>query len=311
MTLSYSQAAMHALFVRERLHVTNAECWKRYPTVQELMKKTKEYEAEIKKLSDMCDLGTAAVGVDGICCAFDKEFPVLNYCSSEGDRPFVLLYKGDISLLEDLNKNIAVIGTLDPDSDTVERERSIVFELVNHEMNIVSGLANGCDSVAHQACMEAGGKTIAILPSQIDKLYPAKNRDLAKKIVDTGGLLLTEYAQGALSRTEALNRFPLRDRLQALFSKAVIMVASYRKGEGDSGSRHAMESAKKYQIRRYVMFDDRKDLEKPIFGLNCDMLKNEHDVKTICHSTIGKLALWEDPKLAGDMKTEQIRIDVD
>lgn len=261
MSFSYSNAALMAFFVKERLHTTNAQCWKRFPTLGELTHETLQYESDLAALTDECHMGSAAAGADGMICAFDPDFPAINPFSPEGDRPFLLFYRGNISLLQDLNKNIAVIGSTDPDDSTVVRERSIIRCLVEKGLTIVSGLAKGCDTEAHQACIEAGGKTIAILPTQLEKIYPAKNRPLAEEIVKNGGLLLTEYSGEAASRYDAVKRFTDRDRLQALFSKAVIMIASHRKGEGDSGSRHAMESAKKYRIGRYVMFNQGQDNE--------------------------------------------------
>lgn len=310
MGFSYSAGALQAFLVRERLHMSNVQCWKNYSTSYELAQKTQKYTPELEQLLKACNSGVPVSGADGMLYAFDEDFPVVNPHVPENERPFLLYYRGDISLLRDLNKNVAVIGTLEPDEITVERERHIVKCLVEKGMHIVSGLALGCDTVAHLACMEAGGKTIAILPSQLDKVSPAKNRELGEKIVKNGGLLLTEYAQGAASRGEAIKRYPERDRMQAMFSKAVIMIASYRRGEGDSGSRYAMESAKKYHIGRYVMFDRGADSENPMFGLNQELLGKEPDVKVLCHSTVEALAREQDPKLVQKMVTEQIRIDV-
>ena len=310
MVFSYSAEALKAFFVRERQRMTNAQCWKNYPTSYELTRKTKKYGPELERLSEEWRSGVTVTGADGILYAFDEDFPVVNPCTPESERPFLMYYRGDISLLRDLNKNVAVIGTLEPDELTMARERRIVDCLVEKGMHIVSGLALGCDTVAHQACMEAGGKTIAILPTQLDKLSPAKNRALGDEIVRNGGLLLTEYGQGAISRSEALKRYSERDRLQAMFSKAVIMIASYRKGEGDSGSRYAMNAARKYHIGQYVMFDWEKDCENPMFGLNREMVECSADVKALRPSEIEELAQMRDPKLEQKLVTEQMRIDV-
>src|SRR5690606_16641449 len=101
-------------------------------------------------------------------------------------------YKGNLSLLSDLNKNIAVVGLIDPDEEIINREIDIVNRLIDNKQIIVSGLAMGCDTIAHKTCLEANGKTIAILPSTIDKVYPSENRDLAEEIVERGGLLISE-----------------------------------------------------------------------------------------------------------------------
>jgi hypothetical protein len=119
--------------------------------------------------------------------------------------------------------------------------------------------------------LEEKGKTIAILPTQINKIYPKENRSLAQQIINEGGLLISEYFSEPLSRNDSINRFIERDRLQAMFAKAIILIASYRKGEGDSGSRHAMKAAKTYGIDRYMMYNTRTDENNKKFGLCKDL----------------------------------------
>ena len=176
-------------------------------------------------------------------------------------------------MLKNLNKNVAVIGLIDPDEEIINRERVIVNELVMRNQVIVSGLAVGCDTVAHETCLENNGKTIAILPSRVNNIYPSCNRETAERIVENGGLLVSEYYKEPSSKIDSIKRFQERDRLQAMFSKAVILIASYIKGEGDSGSRHAMNAAKTYKINRYVMLNEANDNLNKKFGLNLELQK--------------------------------------
>lgn len=229
---------------------------------------------------------------DIIICAYDDEFPVFNSFVRDTEKPFLLYCKGDISLLKNIDNNIAVIGVLNPEDSIVEREVRVVKSLVDNNQIIVSGLAKGCDTVAHKTCVENGGKTIAILPTPINRISPAENMDLADKIVETGGLLVSEYIKQPLNRYDGIKRYIERDRLQAMFSKAVILIASYREGEGDSGSKYAMNSALKYRKKRYVMFN--KDENNSQFGLNYDLLKNNRDVKIITQNEILKLIEFND-----------------
>ena len=179
-------------------------------------------------------------------------------------------------------------------------------------MIIVSGLAAGCDSIAHKSCLEMNGKTIAILPSPISKIYPAENKKLAEDIVKKGGLLISEYYKEPKSRFEAVNRFIERDRLQAMFSKAIILIASYRKGEGDSGSRHAMEAAKKYEIDRYVTYNSKTDENNKKFSLNKDLLLNKGtcDVKILQASSIINIKSLKNNNLILDnfCKNQQLKL---
>lgn len=215
------------------------------------------------------ELMTLSKFSDGIISTFDNEFPkIYSSVKKDADKPYLLFYKGDLSLLEDLSRNVAVIGLLTPDENIIEREEVVVKKLVERGMNIVSGLAKGCDTIAHKACLEANGKTIAILPSPLSQIYPAENRELASEIVDNGGLLLTEYYKKPVSRFDSTKRFIDRDRLQAMFSKAILLSASYAEGMGDSGSRHAMGKAEEYSLFRAMLYDEKIDSNNPMFGLN-------------------------------------------
>ncbi len=253
---------------------SNANFWSSFAYKNDLDRLAEETPG----FSDMFDrLETDLAAIDdqeGIICAYDPHFPVINKnVKNKSEKPFLLFYKGDPDLLTDLNDNVAVIGLTDPDDDIKQREREMVKRLMAAGMTIVSGLALGCDTIAHQTALDCGGKTLAILPSPINNIFPAENRRLAESIVEKGGLLVSEYYKEPVSRYEAINRFVERDRLQAMFSKAVILTASYRKNEGDSGSRHAMESARKYGIARYVMYNEKIDRDNKRFGLNRDLVE--------------------------------------
>ena len=212
-----------------------------------------------------------------VICVFDKNFPNANVKLKNSEKPFFFVYKGDITLLNDANKNVAVIGVLTPTNQIIERERNVVRSLAIKGFNVVSGLAKGCDTVAHIESVKNGVKTIAFLPSSIENVYPKQNIDLAKEIVDKGGLIISEYVSEPKNKYGNVKRFIERDRLQAIYSKAVILIASYRKGEGDSGSRHAFKKAKEYSRKRFVMFRE-SDSDDLIFGLNKDYVDNGEKV---------------------------------
>lgn len=210
------------------------------------------------------------ITLDGITCIFDQDFPVINSTvKAKGDRPYLLFYKGDISLLHHLNNNVAVIGHTSPSENIQKRERKIISQLVKKQQVIVSGLAKGCDVIAHEECMRLGGKTIAILPSPIDKVLPKKHAERAKQIVETGGLLISEYYTSPSNpRFEMTKRYIDRDRLQAMFAKSVILIASYVVKKGDSGARHAMNKAFKYKHQICVMYDEKQDSHVDEMELN-------------------------------------------
>ena len=216
----------------------------------------------------------------GLVCAFDENFPALPPCVKPSDKPYLFAYKGDISLLSDHSKNTAVVGVLTPTTDIIKRERKIVELLVQGGLNVLSGLARGCDTVAHRRCIDLGGKTIAFLPTALDDIYPKENISLAQQIIRRGGLVITEYIAPPANRYERIKRFIERDRLQAMFAANVILIASYDKGQGDSGSRHAMQKATEYGAARYVMYNHYTDTDLPIFALNRRLVDEDAEILT-------------------------------
>lgn len=202
--------------------------------------------------------------------AFDNDFPYLTNVTRASERPYLLFYRGDISLLSRAS-NAAVIGLTTPSRQTAEREETLIQNLAKYDPDIcvISGLAKGCDTIAHVSALKYGLKAVAILPSTLRNIFPAENQALAGQIVETGGLLITEYLNEPMDRYKAIQRFIDRDRLQAMFASAVVMAASYRKNEGDSGSRYAMEAAERYGKSRYVLLAE----DGPEFGLNRDYLE--------------------------------------
>lgn len=235
---------------------------------------------------------------DGFVAIGDKDFPQYKGDVKDSEKPIFLFYKGNLDLLNIENINITVIGLLNPDENIIEREKRIVSELVNKNATIVSGLAFGCDSVAHIQSLE-GGKTIAILPSPIHNVLPAKNKGLAFEIVESGGLLISEYYEDFSNTRELTTRYVERDKLQALFCDTIILVASYSQNSNtiweelsgqklDSGARLAMEYARQYNIPRVVMYDKEKDKSNPMFDLNRQLLQ-EGDVSILTQKKIEEI----------------------
>ncbi len=228
---------------------------------------------------------------DGFVALGDKDFPQNRGNVKESERPVFLYYKGDIDLLSIENKNISVIGLLNPEGDIEKRERKIVAQFVKNGATIVSGLAFGCDSISHQQALDSNGKTVAILPSPLNNILPSRNKGLAFQIVEEGGLLVTEYGNDFKSQMELSSRYKERDRLQALFCDTIVLAASYAQNSAerwkifgqkfDSGARLAMGYAKDYNIPRAVMYDQNLDEGNPMFDLNRDLIKEQRDIEII------------------------------
>ncbi len=162
-------------------------------------------------------------------------------------------------------------------------EQKVVIELIKNEATIVSGLALGCDTIAHRQALNSNGRTVAILPSPLNNIMPAANKLLANEIVQNNGLLITEYYDEPKSRMVLSSRYQERDRLQALFSDSIILCASYAKNDqgNDSGSRLAMGYALSYSISRAVIYDSDLNASNPKHDLNRQLIKEQKDITII------------------------------
>lgn len=308
--MKYSDITLKVLAAKEcGIIKSNAQFWKEFDKRENFEKAILEDSNFNDTLTKISNEFMLSDGEEGIISIYDDSFPVINKkVKNKGDRPYLLFYKGNLQLINDLNKNVAVIGLTNPDEKIIKRESNVVKKLTDNNLIIVSGLAIGCDSIAHRLCLENDGKTVAILPSQINKIYPSENKKLAEEIVQKNGLLITEYYKEPKTRYEAINRFIQRDRLQAMFSKAIILIASYRKGEGDSGSRHAMDAARKYEIDRYVLYNNKVDENNKQFSLNRDLLfsKDENGIKILTNGSIEDIKLLKNKNLISDNSYKQL-----
>lgn len=91
---------------------------------------------------------------------------------------------------------VAIVGTRHPSEYGRHITYKLAYELASSGIGIVSGMALGIDAIAHQGALDAGGYTIAVQACGLDSLYPATNRSLGTKILDSGGAILSEYEKG-------------------------------------------------------------------------------------------------------------------
>ena len=143
--------------------------------------------------------------------------------------PPILYYRGEVQLQENqgIKPLVGIVGTRDASEYGKRWTRKISAALARNGFTVVSGLADGIDTEAHRACLEAGGRTLAVVGTGVDVVYPPRNRELYKQIL-AQGLVLSEYpAKTPPDRTH----FPPRNRIIAGISRAVlVMEAPTRSG---------------------------------------------------------------------------------
>ncbi len=162
----------------------------------------------------------------------DKEYPFLY--SKIPNPPIFLYAKGNIDLLNH-EKNIAIIGTRQCSPFGKDVAKKTAKRFVEAGYNIVSGLALGIDTAAHEGALEAKGLTTAVL-IDVHNIFPSENKDLANEILDNDGLLIAENPPGTFAHG---GLFVSRDRLQSGLSQGVFPIETDIKG----GTMHTVKFA--------------------------------------------------------------------
>lgn len=170
-----------------------------------------------------------------ILSPLDADYPQL--LAATKDDPFLLFVRG--TLAPNPAKSAAVIGTREPTAHGTVIAQRIAHYLVEQGWSVVSGLAKGCDALAHQATLDKGGHTVAVLAHGLHTVAPKTNLRLAEDILNKGGALVSEYRFGVEPRPEF---FVKRDWIQAGLAQGVVMIQSDLKG----GSLHASRAALDY-----------------------------------------------------------------
>ena len=153
----------------------------------------------------------------------------------------MLYTAGDTSLLTE-GSRVAIVGSRKATADGIKRAKAVTRALVGQGIIVVSGLAEGIDTVAHRTAIEEGGRTIAVLGTPLSKAYPAKNAGLLEEI-KRNHLAISQFPEGYPGKGE---NFPRRNRTMALICDATIVIEASEK----SGTRH-----QGYLLRRYGITD--------------------------------------------------------
>jgi DNA processing protein len=135
------------------------------------------------------------------------------------DPPIVLYVKGSVAALS--LPGVAVVGTRHPTPYGVGMAERLACDLSNRGLCIISGLARGVDTSAHRGVVNARGKTVGVLGTGVDQVYPRENKRLAEQILALGGALISEFAMGTPPTPQ---NFPSRNRIISGMSVGVLVV---------------------------------------------------------------------------------------
>jgi DNA processing protein len=169
-----------------------------------------------RRVSARLEAALAACGARAVIAA-DPGYPAALH--DIWPRPPVLYVRGELACLE--APTVAVVGTRRPSGYGRAAATEIADELARAGATVVSGLALGIDGEAHAAALAAGGRTVAVLPSPINRVYPPRHAELAERLVAARGALISEVAPGQpIGKPD----FARRNRIIAALALAVVVV---------------------------------------------------------------------------------------
>jgi len=155
------------------------------------------------------------------------------------DPPVFLFYRGRLPNPE--KPMAAVVGTRKPTQQGAERAFTLGRELGEAGIPVVSGLALGIDAMAHRGNIEGKAATVAVLGSGADMIFPSSNRNLARRILETGGAIVSEYPPGTGPDKW---HFPARNRIISALSRGVVIVEAPEKSGALITARYALDQGR-------------------------------------------------------------------
>ena len=154
------------------------------------------------------------------------------------DPPVLLYLQGRAQLLS--QGSVAMVGSRKPTAQGLETARELAGDLARQGLVVVSGLALGIDGAAHEAALEAGGGSIAVVGTGLDRVYPARHRGLAHRLAESG-LIVSEFALGT---PPLAGNFPQRNRIIAALSQGTLVIEAALKSGSLITARLASEAGR-------------------------------------------------------------------
>lgn len=200
------------------------------------------------------------------------------------EKPALIYSKGNTNIMKK-GYNLAVIGSRKPSKKGIELGYTYAKNAAINGINIISGLALGCDTAGHKGALKSTkidmkhGKTLAVLPSGIDNIYPIDNIALAKEILNQDGCLISEKAPNELPKKYD---YILRDRLQAALSESLLIVESRINGGTAYTAKYGLKYGKKLMCIGINLENKGMELNKNLIekknALNIKNLNNFTDI---------------------------------
>jgi DNA processing protein len=214
---------------------------------------------ELYKFWDIAEIHEKAGSIDTICRMRsikwvswnDADYPPL--LRESYDPPVVIFYRGELPNPE--KSLLGMVGTRNPSPQAAEQAYKIAGNIGRAGISVISGLALGIDAMSHRGNLIGNAPGYAVLGSGIDEVYPSVNRPLAKRILDSGGALISEYPPGVRPSKWT---FPARNRIIAAMSRGVLIVEAPKKSGALITAAFALEQGKDLWVASCGTLEDGK-----------------------------------------------------
>lgn len=204
-------------------------------TAQAIADGREELKAKVDRAREEVAAAEGQVGAR-LVTVLDEDYPA-NLRLIFNLPPF-LFYRGELS--RDDVRSVAVVGTRKPSEEGLSRARKMAAALVGEGVTVLSGLATGIDTAAHEATLEAGGRTIAVMGTGILRVYPAANKDLAERIAGTGAIV----SQFWPTQPPAQHTFPRRNVVTSGMSQGTVVIEASSTSGAKMQARLALQHGK-------------------------------------------------------------------
>lgn len=176
----------------------------------------------------------------------DKDYP-LNLREVYNRPPFLFVRS---ALLDQDNRSVAVVGTRKASPDGLEQASRLCAELAKANVTVLSGLATGIDAAAHEAALEAGGRTVAVMGTGIERIYPKEHEKLADRILDSGALVSQFWPSHPPTRVS----FPMRNVVMSGMAVGTVVIEANSRSGARMQARLALEHSKRlFLVKSLVM----------------------------------------------------------
>jgi DNA processing protein len=177
----------------------------------------------------------------------DQEYP--SSLRTIFNRPPFIFCEGEWN--DEIDRDgLAVVGTRKPTQDGLSRASRMAHELADRKVTVISGLALGIDCASHEAALEGGGRTVAVLGSGLGNIYPRENRDLAGRIVRAGGALISQFVP---NQSPSRKTFPMRNAVMSGLGLGTVVIEANERSGAKMQARLALEHGRALFLLRSLV----------------------------------------------------------